>query len=827
MIYVNERQENANLWQLAQHCQRQYRHYISDASETVIKQRFSTECDMALEGASRPGSDRLAFIWWGLSLAYDFKKTRNSLLYAADFSSNKSGYQHFADALAGCQEASQTIDAMLPDIVSGELKDTESLARTGQNETERAKNPVLYEELLQEVVMSGEEGRASPMPAEKTALVRQAYARLLYMDYVKKYIDAGYQVCRVFDKNQEYREKLDAAFASTRSDDANGDLVNALSEELRMLYGAFRSGDIQTSGIGEKRKMQRFDIFDHQISYLERVARAIEGEPRHNEAGVLIPSDMRQLKPESILLTNLVYREIKSHTGNHYSNDFWIIPGLYQSTLGIYGNHDTAPDLFFKTVLKDREAVGPAKHPVEDIIVVSGHCMVKLSKKAWDSFAAAEKQRDTGASLQVEMGDECPLPEDGGDSCPPAGMDILWKQYESESQRKTPLHAIAKDVDDTAPFCIEDNGGTGAYKTICALQQVQRTRQGKKETGSQEMLIRDAFWKDVAHLPDLSKTSQAMIPFLKKMATQDNILALNRQPLSLLSSNKAWDKISFKLILGYFCWLQPETAGRRSLVFRAADLNDTSEIVQDGIQRFQQALPLFRDDVQETVYTLSASAIAEDQVKIVLERRSIHNSSIRAWLFADGEAPQWTEESKNTFRDDVRDALLRFVASKCGINAGKREAFNRKSIARVSEYDVLLRLLICYALVHNHADHIILCPLREGDALMVPICAQGRVNEAHAGVGSLLELCEDIVADTDPFEAFLVSLAPRAVMNISKIQPLSLWLRADRYDASAIEKQASAGYLKLRRELEGYEDTENNPLSSDGQVLYKCWITNN
>ncbi len=831
MIYVNERQENANLWRLAQHCQRQYRHYISDASESVIEQRFSNECDMAIGVVPRHESQKLAFIWWGLSLAYDFKKTRNSVLYAADFSSNKSGYQHFADALARFREDTQMIDAVLPGIVSGELNtaDTTTLSRAEQNGTERANNPVLYEELLQEVVVSGEESRTLPLPAEKTVVIRQAYARLLYMDYVKKYIDVGYQVCRVFDKNREYREKLNSTFASLQQDDANKELINALSEELHTLYNAFRSCDIQASGIGDNRKMQRFDVFDHQISYLERIARAIEEKPCHDETDIFMPLSMRKLKPESVLLANLVYREIKAGNGDQYSNDFWIIPGFYQSILGIYGNHDTAPDLFFKTVLKDREAVGPANHPIEDIIVVSGHYMVKLNKKAWDSIVAVEKQHDAGASLQVEIEDERPLIEDDSGLCPSAGMDILWKQYENESQRKTPLQAIAKDIDKTEFFRIEDNGGTGAYKMICALQQGQRAR--KKETGNQEMLIRDIFWKDVARLPDLSNISQDIILFMKKMASQENILALNKQPLSLLSSNKSWDKITYKLLLGYLCWRNPEISGRRNLTVEVSENGSLvlSDFLTEAIHELPQLLSKYRQDLQDNSFVLMMISNDSSHKQLVLERKNLYGKALRAWLFADGAVPYWTKELKEIFQDSVQDAITRFIESKCGIDSGKRETFSRKSFTRITEFDALLRLLFGYALIKTNADHIVMWPTfaekQNLDICYAPIIAEPDENK-RIQASTIMNLCQQIMDKPESFDIFLTSIDQRSDNNPFQSNQLKMRLTVIRtvHDVSMEKKTGkSAAYLNLLNEVQREFPAEASLIFDD--VLYKCYMT--
>lgn len=823
MIYVNEKKERDNLWALAKNCKVKYAKHIS--------------------GAQQPNTDD-EFMVWGLTLACDFKKMRNSRLYAADFSSNESGYQHFADALAGCEGDPQE---KLPEILDGELKKPCKQSTSGQNEPTF---PFLYKELLKEVKSNNDnDNEASDMPDEDTKKIQQAYARLLCLNYVKKYMDAGYRVCRVFDKN---RKKLDAYFeqkSNSASEEGNNKLIEDPANELRKLFDDFRSSAPKNSDDNENRKNQKFDIYDRQISYLERIARAfdkksnrvgdgssIEEQSDCAADGIFIPSDMRKLEPESILLANLIYREIKVRNNNEYSSDYWIIPGLYQSILGIYGDHAIAPDNFFKRVLKDREVQGASKHPIESMIVVSEHYMVKLSKEAWKSLAAVEKlYKDNDPSVfKIEA---VFAPQEDGASDGKAGDVInnsptltaetepaphkddpstLWNEYKKSEE--TSSKTDWKDIGDTTPCYIEDNGGTEAYHKICELHNEYKARQQEEAQNQQEkiksnnQLIRDIFERD-STASDLSSAGQAVSEFLSRKETQDNITKITEEkPLSLLSNNKSWDKLSLKLILGYYCWanVKEDDHGNRYCGKDLSEIGANINITKDNLKTF-------RSEIQDKEYTLSASTNEENKVDIVLKRRSMQASSLSSWLFGNGEKPEKekrTEELED-FKNDAHIAVLRFVDSGSGIEAGKRSAFSRKPTERVDELDLLLRLLICYALHVSNADHIILCPQDDGNASLAYI----KGGEGKTEYKSFDEICDAIARDTAPFGKFIDSFDPREE---DKEPTFRLSLTVERLEVDSTDTKKNKKYNDYKEEFDGYFKGNTDPA---GKTLYKCRIT--
>lgn len=791
MIGFNEKQEVLNIWEISQECKRLFEKYFLLIDESKIQEAFSQALkiifpDGEITIQDNPALPQLAASWWIMRILGQYRKLRYSGKYAVDFTCDskgrQQGLQHLADSLVSPVLYEEQAGNVVPSIKSGRWKPEKKPQKkeVASAPEDAAFFPMIYDELLQ------------GLTKEQKEVVARSYSRIMYMDDIQNFLRGAYRLDQAIKKSKDEWE----AYCSCKqkpSDDMQ-EMMNNLYINLREILLPTPSSNEASDLEKEYRKQQQFDIYDNQIRYLERVARGYDSADVSCDDRIAIPSALFGFDAESILLAAVLYRQISLRNKGEYSEDYWIIPGMYQSTFGIYGNSSVMPARCFDNIAKSMKASSkeqpPKEHPIEQIASVCGFTMIKLRRSAWDAFESVNSNSDLIQPIAIpclqesKMGCEDILSVD----------DAIWyllKTEWSNMQSAENRNSYTWDGKDELGIQIHDNGGTEAYEMLIGY-----LGQRKKSKGCASILPQDE--KDIYQLfaktPDIlsgERRERAILALKRRIVQQlvdefslEKSLFSNDWPVSLLASSTSWEKGALKIFFAFSCWIHSKGMEKTELIISRSELFPNSDIDEAGfpeilekavkaIEENDNIFRNFQNAIQKSDITLKAKRSSTgDNLSFILTRKEkIEDIPTYDWLFGDGDIPEWNCTRIEYVRQCANNCLMQFVNESCEIDS-KKNSFSRKTFKRLSEYKQLLRILFAY-----HANEI---QNAGGSGFIIwPKCNEANFEDwcyisdykessvenqgmTQGEVRSIVSLCEVMWNNSESFDRFLSSIEPRS-----------------------------------------------------------------
>ena len=498
----------------------------------------------------------------------------------------------------------------------------------------------------------------------RTAALRRAYARLLCLET----LDCLMQFLRRMDDRLKWLETAEADQLPVRLHAA---LAVGWAELEHMLAETERRR-------GER---MRLDVFDQQISYPERIARAA-GTHLGQQVCVRIPGQCIEnfgAHPELLLLLAVMYRRLKAQGVTRAQlqagEDFWEIPGGAKG-LGVYAPGIT-PDTFQARVIRVLDLLG-ANAPVQ-IVKFNDVYMARIRPDVFEWFEKANENAAEEAAEALSAAAE--FPRSQGDTEEARLLDA-WRLYLDAKHARAQAQGEAQrtEHDGHIDIVLTDDG---AYEAFAELENICRARTQARRPARRGEKQREGMFR--LFMPDAEPTAQLWVETqAQRLAMAADAVrgwqALKAQksfgkPLGLMNNYSAgWEDRVKKLLLGYLCACSAEDG----FAAECDELPAAAAAALAGAGSLEKFCAYRARLSREELRLVIRKAGARTLFSLGTEERP-ETGGLESWIFRESEFAFAPVNAKSDMRKWLTGGVIRFLQEDAEVvNRQKNKALDLK-----------------------------------------------------------------------------------------------------------------------------------------------------